>query len=105
MSWPLVAWSMKISKYSYTSINPCFRSDNSIILSTKDDSSVFFIGESFFYPLCPLSSIRLREFTFKKIKFDIKQKKTLITVSILKVGDLEVPKFRLSIKLDTSQNL
>ena len=48
---------------------------SSLAPATKDDSSVFFIGESFFDPLYPLSSVRCREFTFRKIKFDIKQKR------------------------------
>ena len=46
--------------------------DISLELSTKDDSSVFFIGESFFWPsVSYLKPIFLEEFTFKKIKFDI----------------------------------
>ena len=42
-----------------------------MILSTKDDSSVFFIGESFFDPLYPFSILRYTKIEIEFYRFDI----------------------------------
>ena len=39
--------------------------------ATKDDSSVFFIGESFFHPLYPLSGLRYTKIEIEFYRFDI----------------------------------
>ena len=44
---------------------------SSPVPATKDDSSVFFIGESFFYPLYPLSYLRYAKIEIEFYRFDI----------------------------------